>query len=508
MTFLILLFCMTVIIAWLEWISWKKTNNLFSLLTTIIIYIWSIAGAWFIVFDLLNDNSLSKIGVHYYDYFNKLFSIELNQDYFNSIIYLSLFVIGYQLSVIFFSKKKSPQNIYDRKITLRHETLIFISLISLALSFFFIRQQMQEALIHHESFYIFISHNNSKYYSLYQLFKSCSLIAAYSGLVIYLNRENSAYFMSNKFRLSIPGYSLLMLIVIFYSLMLGSRHDLIFSALFGLLLYLIDSKKIKYQHLLILFSSMIIPVFMIELTRGIPLLDYLGINPGSASINEPAVHLSGSQTFLSLIFSNEFFVGHMSMYGVVHNNMTFTNGSSFLSLLSSFIPRFLVSERPPDIYQYYITIAKDPGLQGFTINHATGWYLNFGITGIIIGGVLLGVCFSFCRNLLYSSRKHVNTFYQCFSILALAGFVAFLPMLIRTGPEGYKGLLFEGILIPVLIIWISQFSIFQFFSFWLQKKKLKSQLTKIKFCYKKLNMVQENLATSLLSEILIIQLIK
>jgi len=203
---------------------------------------------------------------------------------------------------------------------------------------------------------------------------------------------------------------------------------------------------------------MVTGVFMIELTRGMPLLDYLGLNPGTGLAAKTEIHISGEQTFISLLFSNEIFAGHMSMYGAVHSNLPLTYGSSFISLFSSLLPRFILPDRPPDIYQYYISIAENPGSQGFTINHATGWYLNFGTPGLIFGGILLGLSMAYCRNIFYTESKSKNRFYLCIRVLALAGMVAFIPMLIRTGPEGYKALAFEGILIPVLIIWVSQFN--------------------------------------------------
>ncbi len=464
MSFYLVLTFGTLAIIFLQYLIWKKNRSILFPLATLFLYYWTILGGWFIVFDLLNNNASEKIGVHYYDYFKKLFPIELNNDYLLSLVYFILFVIAFQVIIFFTIKKSPPAEFSPVRIKIRHQSLILISLFSIALSFFFIYQQMKEAAQHHESIYIFISHNNGKFYSLFQIFKSCSLITAFGGMVIYMNGEQNIFFEGNKLRFGIFNYILLMLVVLFYSMLLGSRHDLVFAGLFSLILYFINGKKIVIKDLVLIISTLVLPVFLVELTRGIPILDYLGLNFGSLP-KETEIKLNGHQALMSILLSNEIFAGHMSMYGALHWHLPFTYGSSFYNLLTSFIPRFIIPERPMDIYQYYISVAQNPGLQGFTINHATAWYLNFGITGLIGGGIIFGAFVSMICNRFYKTEMPSSPFLYCLKVLAVPGIMSFIPMLIRTGPEGYKGLLFEGILIPVLLFWFAQINLPRLFTF-------------------------------------------
>ena len=437
MSVFVILAVATLIIAWLQFLIQKKSRNILLLLPTLFIYYWTIAGAWFITFDQLTSNSLANIGVHYYEYYDKLFPVELNSDYTKSIILFSVFLISYQLGLLLLLNKSTGKTVLENKIVINHKTMILISAVMGILSFIFIKQQMAEALSHHESFYIYLNHYGGRYFSPYQICKSFALFAAYSGMVIYLCRPNANFILGNKLSRGLFIYFLLMFIIIFYALVIGSRHDLLFAAMFALFFYFNNAEKINYKKVTVIVLSMVLPIFMIELTRGIPLLDYLGLNFGPSGESKE-IHLSWVQTFLSLAFSNEIFAGHMSMYGAMHYNVPLTYGSSFNSLLHSFIPRFILPQRPEDIYHHYISVAKNPGIQGFTINHATGWYLNFGTIGVIAGGIVLGFIIAYTKNIFSSKSKNKNTFIKCVQLIAFPCIVAFIPVIIRTGPEGYK----------------------------------------------------------------------
>ena len=89
---------------------------------------------------------------------------------------------------------------------------------------------------------------------------------------------------------------------------------------------------------------------------------------------------------------------------------------------------------------------------GFTIHHATGWYLNFGVIGIVIGAAILsGIWVTLynrhCR-LLFQRPRVTNIFWS----VASSAFVAQLPGLIRSGPEGYRGVFLAGIIVPAIIL--------------------------------------------------------
>ena len=99
--------------------------------------------------------------------------------------------------------------------------------------------------------------------------------------------------------------------------------------------------------------------------------------------------------------SNEAFGAHLSLYGVLYFHSPLTYGSSLNSLLASVVPRIFWPDRPDDIYSHYaatVGIAEGVGEQGFSIHHATGWYLNFGLPGLLLGAVMWGWVWSRCFN--------------------------------------------------------------------------------------------------------------
>jgi hypothetical protein len=90
--------------------------------------------------------------------------------------------------------------------------------------------------------------------------------------------------------------------------------------------------------------------------------------------------------------------------------------------------------------------------QGYTIHHAAGWYLNFGIVGLLLGGVLLGLMWVGIHNYSLSPRPKAARFWRVLAALAPSGFVSGLFVILRAGPEGYKALMVDGLLIPAACI--------------------------------------------------------
>ena len=148
----------------------------------------------------------------------------------------------------------------------------------------------------------------------------------------------------------------------------------------------------------------------------------------------------------------------MSMYGAIHYHLPLTYGSSFSNLAHSMIPRIISPNRPPDIYQHYISVARKPGLQGYSINHATGWYLNFGLIGVLLGGLTLGLLLVLLYNLYQSNFDNLHSYLKILISIGIARYISFIPLIIRAGPEGYKSVIFECLLIPVFLLWVSTFS--------------------------------------------------
>ena len=103
-----------------------------------------------------------------------------------------------------------------------------------------------------------------------------------------------------------------------------------------------------------------------------------------------------------------------------------------------------------DVYGYYSQQLNLPKDQGFTINHITAWIINFGWTGIIIGPILLGLILM--SPLILGNRIWKNLPNDS-NIFILVMITCFGAMLVRSGPEGIKSILYEALLIPMGLLW-------------------------------------------------------
>jgi hypothetical protein len=127
-------------------------------------------------------------------------------------------------------------------------------------------------------------------------------------------------------------------------------------------------------------------------------------------------------------------------------------GYSLYALACSVVPRVLWPDRPRDIYLYYSESVGAIQNQGYSIHHATGWYLSFGYAGVGIGAVVMGLIWAYCIDAHRRVRRKSGMLYRLFAAIAPWVFAACLPPLIRAGPEGYKGLAIDGVLIPMAVL--------------------------------------------------------
>ena len=116
------------------------------------------------------------------------------------------------------------------------------------------------------------------------------------------------------------------------------------------------------------------------------------------------------------------------------------------------MPRVLWPDRPYDIYRYYSESVGTVQNQGYSLHHATGWYLNFGYLGVPLGAVVMAFVWSRCINARRAIGRGTGLPFRLFAIVAPWLFAACLPPMLRAGPEGYKGLIIEGALIPVAVL--------------------------------------------------------
>jgi len=230
-----------------------------------------------------------------------------------------------------------------------------------------------------------------------------------------------------------------------FCFVLGNKNELLFAGVVGFLFYLANSPRPRVLLLATGAAVSIVLLGLLDLLRGVPLPSFY-----NAIQNVKAADLFESLKFVAS--SNEAFSAHFSMYGVLSSHTPITWGSSFVSLGAAVVPRLLWPGRPEGVYAYYAQrVSAEPG-RGYTLLHTTGWYLNFGTIGVIAGAILIGWIWARTFNAYATTRFKEPSWRYAFRVIAPWTFVAYLPVLLRNGIEGYKGVVLEAFLIPTMAI--------------------------------------------------------
>lgn len=237
-------------------------------------------------------------------------------------------------------------------------------------------------------------------------------------------------------------YFLIMLILVFLiSAVLGNRHIL----LSGLFLYLVlfhDTEKYSFKKIISIISVMTVGlslIMSIYVVREADEGDFLTVN--TEKIQESVINVFSS---------SEFIYAHMSMYGVISNNVEPYYGKSLMFLVSAALPRFINGSREDDVYTYYINEVNDNPFKGFSIANPTGWYLNFGAIGLTIGGITLALIACFLHRLSYYGSSKSRVFFFLIFALFISDSIGFMR---SGGPEPLRAVLLIKSIIPASIIY-------------------------------------------------------
>jgi hypothetical protein len=419
---------------------WARTKSIAFVLGLGLIYYWTLWGSWFIVYDLSGGNS----GMQYSYFYHKLFPVHLDSDYFWTLILYSTFIVFVEIALLF-STKKSIAQLPARPIRIFHGKMLFIATIAGLVSFLIVRDSFNTAASLGLSGYQFVRNDPSisRFFTLHQLFNRICLFTTMMGLAVYFSGRSAKYIVGHGKPRHLSIYLAVLSGIFLMNLMLGDRHDLVGSLLTSGLFYLVNAPKPKTATLLIGGTTAILAVGLVGLTRGVAV---------STAVSSMGVSNAAFSSIATFAMSNEPFAAHMSMYGSLHKNIDLTYGSSLIAFFSSAIPRVIWLDRPPDIYSYYAAQVGAIEGQGYTIHHATGWYLNFGTPGVVFGALLLGWSWGTTWSRFQQVGQAGSYWGVIFRVIAYWTFTASISGLLRAGPEAYKGVLLEAFLIPTLII--------------------------------------------------------
>jgi hypothetical protein len=452
----------TLVIGFLAYRIWKKTKHVAFLLGLFLIYYWSLLGCWFIVFDELTGQQGQHFGLAYYDYLTRLFPVHADNIYLVVISFYALFIITLELTVLFFTKKRTGQvNPVVSPIRINHLWLILVCVGTMIISFFIVWKQILIAAKFEESVYYITRNYHDNYYTIHQLFNQVAVVSLYIGFIAFIGGDKSRYITGSQKRFYIFAYAFAIFFIEAYLLFLGNKREIFFGGILGVLFYLVNvDYRINYKVLAIFIVIIMIPLFFNDGLRSYSptfVTNYVDVSELEFHPKEEVSYtqFSVANTAFRFLFSNEMFVPHFSMYGILANDLPYTYGSSLVSLGASLVPRFLWPDRPEGVYEYYVnSVHAMPGT-GYTIHHASAWYLNFGILGIIVGAFILGWFWTWFYNKFMDIETIRNKFMKILFIIGFSAYTAQIPAMMRTGPEGYKAMAFEALLLPVFIIFIA-----------------------------------------------------
>ncbi|MFM2124426.1 MAG: hypothetical protein RL328_877, partial [Acidobacteriota bacterium] len=231
-----------------------------------------------------------------------------------------------------------------------------------------------------------------------------------------------------------------------FTFLLGNKNEVLEALISGVLAYAGGRMRPQWWKIGATFAIGIWFLFSIDYFRSFALSDL------ASAVTQEEGASDVTQVARFVTSSNEAYAAHFSMYGVLAKKVEPKFGYSLYSLAMSAVPRILWPDRPRDIYLYYSESVGTVQNQGYSLHHATGWYLNFGYLGVPLGAVVMGLVWGYAINARRSIRRRTRMPFRLFAIVAPWLFAACLPPMLRAGPEAYKGLFVEGALIPITLL--------------------------------------------------------
>jgi hypothetical protein len=441
MEFQILLGTITCFICFAGILIWQRTRNLAFPLGLFFVYYWTISGGWALVTDLRGGHS----GKRYEYLFGKLFGIELDGDYFMALVIYSLFVAAICAGVYLTVKRRSSDSGPEADVfAISHFRLMLFSAVSLVGSFLVVRDSLLEAMLANVSGYQLTAAGAEviPYFVLHQSLNTLAVIPLAIGIPAYASGGMGRILKSRRSHQVFLGYVALAMLVFGYGIVMGNKSELFFGLVAGVALHSVNAPRIRYGRLIVLGTTALAGVTLIDIARGFALTEMTT----GMSVRDLL------QSFEDISKSNEAFAAHFSLYGALHFQVAKTYGTSVLSLLASIVPRVFWESRPDTIYAYYAQSVGAVRGQGYTIHHATGWFLNFGVPGVLLGGWLLGWMWARLFSGIARVGQPHSRSRSVACAIAFSFFTGGIPDLMRVGLEGYKQMLVYSVVMPVVIV--------------------------------------------------------
>jgi hypothetical protein len=435
MEYFAVLSIVTAAVAALALVLYRQQRDLGILAGIAALYYWSLFGSWYIVIDKTGGFS----GKYYHYLETKMFPIALDSYYLRTIVLYSAFIIAVELTLLLLLPARPARP--ATPLLLRHSPVLVVSFAAALGSVYIIEDKVSQAWALNTSAYWYTRTQTDEWFSLHQVLNRAALLPAAIGFASLLAGERTRYFFNLQGRFTMLAYVLLLGGMGVFTFVLGNKNEIFVALLTGLLAYLGLTRRANLLKVGASLGAGLWFLYAIDFFRSVPVT---GLRQALSERLDGATEVG---RFLTS--SNEAYAAHFSMYGVLAADVPPRFGYSFYALVCSIVPRVIWPDRPRDIYLYYSESVGAIQNQGYSLHHATGWYLNFGYAGVLLGGIVLGLVWVGCIRLREHIRPGSSLPLRVFAVVAPWLFVAYIAPLIRAGPEGYKGFAVEAVLIPL-----------------------------------------------------------
>lgn len=444
----------TLAYAWCGLVLYRRTRDVSLPVGLALIYYWTFAGAWFFIGDHALGFEGYRIGLGYYYLMEKMFPFIMNGNYLLALVAYALFVTGLLITMLLLVPRGT---VMDRSpVRLDHRYVLTGGVLCMLFSFFAVLPWLKEGVRTGEPFYTVLRQDTSYLATLRAWADRGAALSFVFGYAIMLGSgDQRSFFEDRARRWHRVVYPVAILVLGVYLSLLGDRHTL-FAVLILTTIYLLD----RFRRRGLRLALMPVAVIVILLAFGgwvrgftpqgtkAPLDRTPFSLPDIAHVprqQEGALRKAGNT-----VLGNEMFAAHFSMFGILERKVPVEPWIS-LRYVGCLVGICRADGLPtPSVYDHYAKAARlSPG-QGYAIHHASGWYLNFGWPGLLIGGAFLGAIWGLMirarSRTAERSRKRVLTLMLPYLL------VSFFPPLLRSGPEAYWGVGLEGILMPMTIL--------------------------------------------------------
>jgi hypothetical protein len=442
---------------------WAITKDLTFPICTLIIFYFSLGGAFVLPLDEYIGFKGSQLGFHYLPIFDKLFTVSFDKYYILSCIYYIAFILIFQYGYLITLKKiivKNKGRVADNKehiLNINPYIVLLLTIGFIAISFIIIKDEIYYAIAHTESIYLVTRSAINPYFTIHQVANELCVLIPFVAFTFAIIKSEKMKIRINNNKLTFILLLLSCIISSLYLAFLGNRRETMSGLIICMLICFNQFKYVNYKKFAIIFSLVFLlfalNIFFRSTYIPIRLNKLLVLEKSNNNLLiEKKEQFGAKEMSSSIIFSNELFYAHFSMYGILKKDVPITYGSSFVYLGTSLIPRAFGVQRPADISDYYYqSVNAIPG-QKYTINHVAAWYLNFGIIGIVLGACILAglflLAYYFSNFKLNNNNKYLILLKHLMPFLLCAQMVTF----ITAGPEAYKSLIIEGMIIPIFFL--------------------------------------------------------